>query len=101
MRRPQFSLKSFIWLMLVIASFFSGASWQRCAYQHDRQRWELNRRDFTKIVVDQHEQIDSMDEQLQGLRQAVRSSGAAGSGEHRHVVAESVQSTQTSQGAQN
>jgi hypothetical protein len=27
MRRPQFSLKSLLWLMAVVAAFFAGAEW--------------------------------------------------------------------------
>lgn len=29
MRRPQFSLKTLLWLMAVVAAFCGGASWQR------------------------------------------------------------------------
>jgi hypothetical protein len=28
MNRPQFSLKSLLWLMAVVAAFFGGAAWQ-------------------------------------------------------------------------
>ena len=29
MRRPQFSLKTLLWLMLVVAAFFGGSAWQQ------------------------------------------------------------------------
>jgi hypothetical protein len=28
MRRPQFSLKTLLWLMAVVAAFFAGSAWQ-------------------------------------------------------------------------
>ena len=33
MRRPQFTLKSLLWLMAVVAAFFGGAEWARHRYQ--------------------------------------------------------------------
>jgi hypothetical protein len=31
MRRPQFSLKTLLWLVVVVAAFFGGSEWQKLA----------------------------------------------------------------------
>jgi hypothetical protein len=49
MRRPQFSLKSLLWLMVVIVAFLGGAAWQR---QRDRKTmipWDLVRIRFERV----------------------------------------------------
>lgn len=38
MPRPKFSLKTLLWVILVVAAFLSGRAWQRAADQKDHQR---------------------------------------------------------------
>jgi hypothetical protein len=51
MRRPQFTLKTWLWLMVVVACFFAGAEWGRRQLAHE---------------------LDVKDEQLDEYRWAVR-----------------------------
>jgi hypothetical protein len=37
MRRPQFSLKTLLWLMVVVAAFFAGAAWSERRWARERE----------------------------------------------------------------
>ncbi len=37
MRRPQFSLRTMLWLMLVAAAFFAGAAWRDRRWAKERE----------------------------------------------------------------
>ena len=37
MRRIQFSLKTMLWLMLVVAAFFTGAAWRDRRWARERE----------------------------------------------------------------
>ena len=40
-RRPQFSLKTLLWLMAVVAAFFAGAAWQR-RHEGTQSSWDIS-----------------------------------------------------------
>lgn len=50
MPRPQFTLKTLLWLMVVVASFCGGAAWQRRRYMAERSLWFIQRRDLLSVL---------------------------------------------------
>jgi hypothetical protein len=43
MPRPQFSLKSMLWVMVVVAAFIAGTTWQRTSDDREREllKWRV------------------------------------------------------------
>jgi hypothetical protein len=70
MRRPQFSLKTLLWLMAVVAAFCAGAVWQR-----ERDRQEESERLIELITETVQPAIDH-DIQEGGIRMTVPASQA-------------------------
>jgi hypothetical protein len=60
MRRPQFSIKTLLWLMAVVAAFVGGAGWQRRQYQADREHWEWRDQNFSDLVRALQKERDSL-----------------------------------------
>ena len=60
MRRPQFSLKTLLWLMAVVAAFFAGAAWNNRRWQDERQRYETSidaRNMHIEIITNQRDAL--------------------------------------------
>ena len=65
MPRPQFSLKTLLWSMVVVAAFFGGAAWQRRQYAIDREDW-------LDMTLRQAETMASMHDDIKALHRQIR-----------------------------
>jgi hypothetical protein len=49
MPRPQFTLKTLLWLMAVVAAFMGGAVWQRHQHASEKRQWEQELRAMQEL----------------------------------------------------
>lgn len=61
MPRPQFRLKTLLWLMVVVGAFFAGGRWEQYRYERELKSWDLD------LEQAMHEALDES-----GRRKAAR-----------------------------
>jgi hypothetical protein len=59
MRRPQFSLKTLLWLMALVGAFFGGAAWQRQS---------MIAGGWVQLLTPTQELLDAMKKEAQAIR---------------------------------